>query len=543
MNRDAFYRLRGRELEGDRPRPGAGRDRAGVCADGGVHVAGRRRREAPEQLLPVRVRADRPARPHRAVDRVVRGEEDRREGVPGLIRSTLRIARCWLGLPSPCAASARLRVAEERRSSIDRRGEDYFAGDYAAAAAEAHAAGGEDRRGLRPQQRAPRLGAAARVRPGRGRGRVPPRVGSDQQRRRERRRADARGGPRRREDQDLEGRAVRARDGVNFYLGLIYYMRQDYGNARGAFENALFKLRDIDPEKNKQTRRGSREQLRARVADARPRCCQRLGRDDLAQANFDYVDEEPPAPRAAGGLRVERAVEPAARRRFRLRPAEGDGFRRRDRRLRPDAVGGRPDPAAGRARSTAGRSTSATSRVRRSTCWRWRRTAGGRASTRSARSKRRSARADHRRRGRPAWTRRYNRYGDRQRDDLIVAGALIGAGLLLKATSQADMRQWEMLPRTTFVLPLEGRAGHARRDGRVPSDDGGGGGVARRPGGTSPSPRRARRPTTSACSAGTPAPSTGRRRRLQHQTGEIAAKSVAQQKEAPGGCPGLSSVK
>jgi len=31
---------------------------------------------------------------------------------------------------------------------------------------------------------------------------------------------------------------------ANFYLGLVYYMRQDYANARAAFENALFKLRD-----------------------------------------------------------------------------------------------------------------------------------------------------------------------------------------------------------------------------------------------------------------------------------------------------------
>ena len=36
----------------------------------------------------------------------------------------------------------------------------------------------------------------------------------------------------------------------------------------------------------------------------------------------------------------------------------------------------------------------------------------------------------------------------------IVLGTLIG-GMLLKATSQADVRQWEMLPRTVFVLPLE----------------------------------------------------------------------------------------
>jgi hypothetical protein len=48
-----------------------------------------------------------------------------------------------------------------------------------------------------------------------------------------------------------------------------------------------------------------------------------------------------------------------------------------------------------------------------------------------------------------------NRHGDRQRDNLIVAGALIGTGLLLKATSQADVRQWEMLPRTSFIIPLE----------------------------------------------------------------------------------------
>jgi hypothetical protein len=35
-----------------------------------------------------------------------------------------------------------------------------------------------------------------------------------------------------------------------------------------------------------------------------------------------------------------------------------------------------------------------------------------------------------------------------------AAAALIAAGLLLKMSSQADVRQWEMLPRTTFVVPL-----------------------------------------------------------------------------------------
>jgi hypothetical protein len=50
-------------------------------------------------------------------------------------------------------------------------------------------------------------------------------------------------------------------------------------------------------------------------------------------------------------------------------------------------------------------------------------------------------------------------HGARQRTDLMVAGGLIGAGLLLKGTSQADVRQWEMLPRTTYILPLRATPG------------------------------------------------------------------------------------
>ena len=37
----------------------------------------------------------------------------------------------------------------------------------------------------------------------------------------------------------------------------------------------------------------------------------------------------------------------------------------------------------------------------------------------------------------------------------MVALGLILGGLAAKATSQADTRQWEMLPRTVFLLPLE----------------------------------------------------------------------------------------
>jgi hypothetical protein len=46
-------------------------------------------------------------------------------------------------------------------------------------------------------------------------------------------------------------------------------------------------------------------------------------------------------------------------------------------------------------------------------------------------------------------------YGLDRGNDAAYAGlGMMAAGLLLKATSQADVRQWEMLPRTTYILPL-----------------------------------------------------------------------------------------
>ena len=75
---------------------------------------------------------------------------------------------------------------------------------------------------------------------------------------------------------------------VNFYLGVIYYMRHDYGNARGAFENALFKLRDYgDQDKADQYREVDSNFTLGYLMLAK--CYQRLGKDDLAKKNFDRV--------------------------------------------------------------------------------------------------------------------------------------------------------------------------------------------------------------------------------------------------------------
>src|SRR4051794_25740379 len=78
---------------------------------------------------------------------------------------------------------------------------------------------------------------------------------------------------------------------ANFYLGLIYYIRHDYDNARASFENALFKLRDYANPDDKQ--HGYREQesnfILANLMLAKS--WQRLGRDDMARQEFDRVTQ------------------------------------------------------------------------------------------------------------------------------------------------------------------------------------------------------------------------------------------------------------
>src|SRR5207248_11072184 len=73
---------------------------------------------------------------------------------------------------------------------------------------------------------------------------------------------------------------------ANFYLGLVYYMRHDYNNARAAFENALFKLRDYGEGGDRKDEYRRVESNFALACVMLGRCHQRLGRHDLARANF-----------------------------------------------------------------------------------------------------------------------------------------------------------------------------------------------------------------------------------------------------------------
>ena len=76
---------------------------------------------------------------------------------------------------------------------------------------------------------------------------------------------------------------------ANFYLGLIYYMQHDYNNARAAFENALFKLRDYSGDDGRSDDYRQVESDFALGYLMLGKCHQRLGHPDLARANFDRV--------------------------------------------------------------------------------------------------------------------------------------------------------------------------------------------------------------------------------------------------------------
>jgi tetratricopeptide (TPR) repeat protein len=230
---------------------------------------------------------------------------------------------------------------------------------------------------------------------------------------------------------------------VNFYLGMIYYMRHDYNNARAAFENALFKLRDYDAsDQNKYTDVDSNFALGYLML---AKSWQRLGETDKAQALFDRVrqlrpdlayladakmNEEAnlllivdwgegprkvtnrdgtfvgfaPSPRQAGPIFLPRVLVDGANYEtgsFALPPVDFLALAQ-DRKWESIDTIRAIKSVAGTGLMIAGAAES---------------------------------------------------FSNRQSNEELGL-ALLAGGLLLKATSQADIRQWEMLPRTVFVIPL-----------------------------------------------------------------------------------------
>lgn len=240
---------------------------------------------------------------------------------------------------------------------------------------------------------------------------------------------------------------------ASFHLGVVYYLRGEYDNARGAFENALFKLRDYadddaDP--------AEQESDFAAALVMLGRTFQRLGREDLAAANFARAAElQPelapladPARHAASNLLLvvdfgygPRKVGGENGRVAGFAPAPSRGGRIPPPRV---LIDGSEAPLADVNRPTYDTLFMAQQR-------RWQRIDTIRSIKSLAGTGLIAAGAG------------YGVYRAGQDEfraqDALISGGLIAAGLLLKAGSQADLRTWEMAPRTTFLLPLRAAPG------------------------------------------------------------------------------------
>lgn len=229
---------------------------------------------------------------------------------------------------------------------------------------------------------------------------------------------------------------------ANFYLGLVYYMKHDYSNARAAFENALFKLRDYGEGKVKEDQYRDVESDFTIAYIMLGRAWQKLGETEKARDMFDRVAKLRP------DLKYLVEGEGFDRANVLLVVDFGQGIEKRlgpDNSIMimvPDPSTAPPVPAAvvavdGRRVDLRGQDRPPIDLVSLAHERKWQsidtiRVVKSVAATGLAAGAAYSAYEGH-------------------RDTAI---ALAAASLLLKATSTADLRHWEMLPRTTFIIPL-----------------------------------------------------------------------------------------
>ena len=238
---------------------------------------------------------------------------------------------------------------------------------------------------------------------------------------------------------------------ANFYLGLIYYINKDYDNARAAFENALFKLHEYDDANDRKDRETESDFVVADLMLAKS--WQRLGRDDMARQAFDRVvqlrrDLRVLADEKLNGesnllLVVDFGYGPKKQARGSDGAFVGFGPLPQQAGMipRPQVlVDGQPTGDAASFEPTIDLLQMAqdrrwqdidTIRAIKSVVGNGALIGGGVFAAKGL-----------------------DEEGSAQQRDLAIAAGLAAAGLALKASSHADTRQWEMLPRTVFVLPL-----------------------------------------------------------------------------------------
>jgi tetratricopeptide (TPR) repeat protein len=231
---------------------------------------------------------------------------------------------------------------------------------------------------------------------------------------------------------------------ANYYLGLTYYTQGDYANARAAFENALFKLRDYGEEDSKGDKYDEVESNFVLGFLMLAKSYQRLDRPDDARKYFTRAAQLRPDLAALADydlneksnvlLVVDFGYGP-----YKATNADGAivGFR-----PTPYEAGPVPLPIVdvdgnGIDLDDFGRPTVDLLRLAQDRRWQ---------SIDTIRVVKSAVGTGLIAAG------AYE--GLRRRSEPTVAAGLIAAGLLLKATSQADVRVWELLPRSVFLLPL-----------------------------------------------------------------------------------------
>ena len=235
---------------------------------------------------------------------------------------------------------------------------------------------------------------------------------------------------------------------ANFQLGLIYYTKGQYDNARGAFENSLFKLRRYANEADQQSGYTEQESTFAVAYLMLGRSWQRLGREDLAADSFGKAVELDPSLREAADAETNarsNVLVVAEWGRGPEKVQEGAGGvafasatlntpRLPLPRVRVD---GRPLRLGGLATPAIDTNVMALQR-------RWQ-------TTDTFRAVKAVAGTGLLYGGLIAADAGLNS----RNQDVAIAGAVAaGVGALLALSSTPDTRQWEMVPRTIYVIPL-----------------------------------------------------------------------------------------